>query len=53
MHIDGIESMHVALYEISPCKTNGILLANNYCNFWAFYVNLGEGKTHYTLGVTF
>ena len=25
-----IESMHVALYEVSPCKINGILLAKFY-----------------------
>ena len=33
MHIDGIESIHIALYEVFPCKTNGILLAKLYCIF--------------------
>ena len=33
MHIDGIECMHLALYEVSPCKTNGILLVKIYCIF--------------------
>ena len=33
MHIDGIERMHLALYEVSPWKTNGILLAKMYCIF--------------------
>ena len=32
-HVDGIEHMHLALYEVSPCKTNGILLAKIYCIF--------------------
>ena len=33
MHVDGIEHVHLALYEISPCKTNGIPLEKFYCIF--------------------
>ena len=27
MHVDGTEHVHLTLYEVSPCKTNGILVA--------------------------
>ena len=53
MQIDAIEGLHVALYEVSPCKSNGILLVKVYCIFYTFYVYLSEGKAYYTLGVTF
>ena len=33
MHIDGIESINIALYEVSPCKINGILLTKFYMHF--------------------
>ena len=53
MHIDGIEGIHIALYEVSPCKTNGILLAKNLLHFLDILCEFRWGKTSNTLGVTF
>ena len=43
VHADGVECMHLALYEVSPCKTNGILLAENSLHFLDLLCEFRQG----------